>query len=86
MSSLALLLTLGLALSPHGGSASPMTNALCPVTGRDVQNHKLHHYVTIRNHAYYVYDREAAVRLRQSPESFLTKEGQPAESRPAQAE
>ena len=66
---------MSLLLAAALGASSP--NVLCPVTGRPVTNHVLYHYVTVRGRQYFVYDREAANRLRFSPESYLAKDGTP---------
>jgi YHS domain-containing protein len=60
------------------GTLTP--NSQCPVTGKPVANHLLYHTVTVNGRAYYVYDREAANRLRSCPECYLTPEGQPINS------
>jgi len=71
------LLTAVLSLAPQAGTTPQAVNARCPVTGQDVRNHLLYHHVTVRNRAYYVASREAAARLRQSPDAFLAKDGTP---------
>jgi hypothetical protein len=52
-------------------------NVLCPVTGRPVANHVLFHHVNVRGRTYYVFDREAAVRLKNCPDCYLAKGGTP---------
>ncbi|GEM_PF-5966529 len=66
---------IALILAAAIGSASP--NVLCPVTGRPVTNHMLYHHVTVRGRQYYVYDREAAARLKNCPDCYLAKDGTP---------
>jgi hypothetical protein len=80
---LSLLLATALGLAP--------SNVLCPVTGRQVSNHALYHHVTVRGQRYYVFDREAATRLKTCPGCYLARDGRPLneanlpelESRPA---
>jgi hypothetical protein len=69
------MLTLTLVLALAG--TSPTMNDRCPVTGFEVRNHVLYHHVTVRGHEYYVYDRTAAIRLRNCPECYLHKDGTP---------
>ena len=57
--------------------AAAAPNAHCPVTGRQVTNHLLYHHVTVRGRAYYVFDREAATRLKNCPDCYLAKDGAP---------
>jgi len=52
-------------------------NDRCPVTGFPVANHRLYHHVTVRDRQYYVYDRDAANRLRACPDCFLGRDGTP---------
>jgi YHS domain-containing protein len=52
-------------------------NVLCPVTGRQVTNHALFHHVTVRGRQYYVFDREAAIRLKNCPDCYLAQDGTP---------
>ncbi len=52
-------------------------NPLCPVTGRPVANHRLYHHVQVQGRRYYVYDREAANRLRACPACYLKPDGTP---------
>ena len=73
---LSLLLTLALTGSPATTPKATVVNERCPVTGMDVRNHYLHHFVTVNNRTYYVYDQTAAKRLKSCPECFLDKEGQ----------
>jgi hypothetical protein len=65
----ALMLTLAMTGAPI--NANPTPNKVCPVTGLDVRNHLLHHYVTIGNRNYYVYDQAAARRLRNCPDCYV---------------
>ncbi len=55
--------------------ASP--NPRCPVTGHLVTNPRLYHHVTVHGRRYYVYDREAANRLRACPTCYLAEDGAP---------
>ena len=66
---------LTLILATALGFANP--NVLCPVTGRTVTNHDLYHHVTVRGRTYFVFDREAAIRLKNCPECYLAKDGTP---------
>jgi hypothetical protein len=50
-------------------------NDICPVTGQEVRNHYLHHYVTIQGRKYYVQDRAAANLLRNCPQCYLQADG-----------
>ena len=56
-------------------------NAVCPVTGRPVANHALFHHVTVRGRQYYVFDREAARRLKDCPDCYLARDGRPLNER-----
>ena len=62
-----------LALALTAGPA----NILCPVTGRPVTNHRLCHHVTVKGQKYYVFDQEAARRLRFCPSCYLNADGVP---------
>ena len=57
------------------GVASP--NSSCPVTGFPVTNHLIYHYVTVKGRQYYVFDRNAANRLRNCPDCYLKDDGTP---------
>ena len=56
--------------------AASSPNTLCPVTGRPVVG-RPYHYVTVNGRNYYVFDREAGIRLRNCPDCYLAKDGTP---------
>ena len=73
-------LVAGAALSAPALTASASVvkaNDRCPVTGLPVANHALYHYVMVKGHPYYVFDREAARRLRNAPAVYLGQDGTP---------
>ena len=82
MRSATFLLTAALLCAPLVAGTPQAASDRCPVTGQDVQNHRLYHYVDIRNHRYYVRDREAATRLRQCPDCYLRPDGTLLNERP----
>jgi hypothetical protein len=80
---LVLALAALLAAAPVHPAGAATANALCPVTGRDVTNHTLYHHVALGGHVYYVFDREAAIRLKACPSCYLDPEGNPLNARSA---
>jgi hypothetical protein len=71
------MLTLALTLALAQTQTRPVLNDRCPVTGSDVRNRVIHHHIAVRGRDYYVYDRTAAIRLKNCPECYLGKDGTP---------
>lgn len=72
-----LSMVLCLVLSGSGSALETPVNERCPVTGFDVRNHLVFHHVTVNGRRYFVFDREAGVRLRLNPECYLDAQGKP---------
>jgi hypothetical protein len=66
------LLVLPLLLS--GQTPAQATNLRCPVTGFDVSNRRMHHWVTVQGRSFYVFDHRAAELLKRWPEGYLRED------------
>lgn len=78
---ISILFSLALVTNPLQTRDS-VTNNLCPVTGMDVRNHQIYRWTLVHGRKYYTFDRQAALKLKNDPDSYLMADGTPMIERP----